>query len=38
VLPDRLVPVSRAALQQFATPDIGDKHIDVAVVPPDIFG
>ena len=32
VLPDRLVPVSRTALQDFPAPDIVHQYIDAAVV------
>lgn len=32
VLPYGSVPISRAAFENFAAPDIVDEHIDVAVI------
>ena len=33
VLPDRRVPVGRAALEHLAAPDVVDEHVEAAVVP-----
>ena len=38
VLPDRRVPLTRAALEQLAAPDVVDEHVDVAVLGPDPLG
>ena len=38
VLPDRRVPLRRAALQQLAAPDVVDEHVEVPVVAGDAPG
>ena len=38
VLPDRRVPLGRAALEHLGAPDVVDQHVDVAVLAPDPLG
>ncbi len=38
VLPDRRVPLGRAALEHLGTPDVVDEHVDVAVPLAELVG
>src|SRR5882724_11909661 len=38
MLPDRRVPLGRAALEALAAPDVVDQHVDVTVLVADLFG
>jgi len=38
MLPDRLVPIRRSALQLLSAPDIVDEYVDVAVLVANLIG